>query len=54
MHSGYDEENIDRDFIKIAKMKRKKYLEINLRKGEVGQGIEIITLLQYGILFCQT
>ena len=26
MHSGYDEENIDRNFIKVAKMKRKETL----------------------------
>ena len=51
MHSGYDEENIDKYFFKVAKMKKKKHLEINLRKKEVGQGIESTTLLQHETLF---
>ena len=32
MHSGYDEENIDRNFIKVAKMKRKETLGDKTKK----------------------
>ena len=32
MHSGYDEENIDRNFIKVAKMKRKETLSDKPKK----------------------
>ena len=51
MHSGYDKENIDKYFPKVAQMKKKKHLEINLRKEEVGQGIESTTLSQNETLF---
>ena len=33
MHSGYDEEAIDKQFIKVAKMKRKETLESKPRKN---------------------
>ena len=35
MHSGYDEEAIDKQFIKVAKMKRKETLESKPRKNRV-------------------
>ena len=33
MHSGYDKEAIDKQFIKVAKMKRKETLESKPRKN---------------------
>ena len=33
MHSGYDEEVTDKQFIKVAKMKRKETLESKPRKN---------------------
>ena len=33
MHSGYDDEAIDKQFIKVAKMKRKETLESKPRKN---------------------
>ena len=39
MDSGCDEENIDRHFIMVAKMRRKKYL--NLRKKRQVRGCEV-------------
>ena len=38
MHSGYDEENIDKNFIKVAKMKRKETLgdKPKKRRGRPG------------------
>ena len=36
MHSGYDEEAIDKQFIKVAKMKRKETLESKPRKNRFG------------------
>ena len=35
MHSGYDEEAIGKQFIKVAKMKRKETLEFKPRKNRV-------------------
>ena len=36
MHSGYEEEAIDKQFIKVAKMKRKETLESKPRKNKFG------------------